>query len=81
MDKLLIIIIGAAAVAGLLVVAAILGTTFGAIAGWIVGWVFDETMTKMLTTLGIEHIAMWELGAMLGFVGSFVRGSSSSSSS
>ena len=82
MDKLLIGILGAAGVGILLIVFCLIGAVCGAISGWVVGWVFDETMQKLLVNvLHLDNVAMWELGAMLGFIGGFFRGSSSSSSS
>jgi hypothetical protein len=75
MDKLIASILIAMAVSALVVVAAIAGALFGAIGGGIVGWVFDETSAKVLASLNIEHLKMWEIGAALGFFGSFFKSS------
>lgn len=60
-----------------LFLAAIMGTCFGALGGWIVGLVFDETSTKILLELNIDNFKMWEIGAGLGFFGSFFRSNNS----
>ena len=81
MDKAIVSIAAVVLVGFLLLLAICLGTIFGAVAGWAVGWLFDETSAKVLAYIGVEGFAMWEIGAALGFVGGFFRGSSSSSSS
>jgi len=80
MDKVLIGIIAALGVAGLLFVAILLSTVFGGIAGWVVGGVFPFVTD---TVRGISGLTLtnFEIGAVLGFVGSFLKTSSSSSSS
>ena len=56
-------------------VAVVLGTLFGALAGWIVGLFFDNTILGTLARFGVktEGLAMWQLGATLGFIGGFFR--------
>lgn len=49
-----------------------LGAVFGALAGWIVGLFFSETILGILTQMGIET-SMWEFGCFLGFVGGFFK--------
>ena len=51
----------------------LLATLTGALTGWIVGWLFSETILGFLATLGIKGIAMWQFGAVLGFVGGFFK--------
>ena len=70
---------------GILVGVAILflptvGTFFGAFAGWAVGMFFAETILGFLSRLGIDvnGLAMWEIGASLGFISGFLRTSSTS---
>jgi len=75
MDKLIIGILAAALVGVLLFISAIMGTVFGSIGGYFVGWLFDETSIKALTFFGIETFEMWEVGAILGFFGSFFKSS------
>lgn len=53
----------------------ILGTLFGALAGWFVGLFFGKTILAFLATLGITGFKMWQVGAVLGFVGGFFRSS------
>lgn len=65
----------AASVVGFLVVflLAIIGTLFGAITGWLVGLVFDDSILGTLSALHIYGLTMWQFGAFLGFVGGFFR--------
>lgn len=51
----------------------VLGTLFGALSGWIVGLFFGDTILGIAGQLGIRNIAMWQLGAFLGFVGGFLK--------
>ena len=53
----------------------VLGTLCGAFAGWIVGLFFGKTILAFLATLGITGFNMWQIGAVLGFVGGFFRSS------
>lgn len=80
MDKLILAGLAAVGVAALIVIVAVLGTVFGAIGGWIVGLMFDETLAKLATAIGLEGTPAWQLGAMLGFVGGFFKSSVSASS-
>ena len=72
MDKLIIGLLGALVVGAFVFFAAVVSTCFGALGGWCVGWLFDETSVKFLTIAGLD-VEMWELGAALGFFGSFFR--------
>lgn len=54
----------------------IAGTIFGALAGLVVGWFFTPTFHVVMTAIGMQTIAVWELGAVLGFVGAFFRSAS-----
>jgi len=51
----------------------ILSTLFGALAGWVVGLVFADTILGILAQIGIKNIAMWQFGAFMGFVGGFMK--------
>lgn len=51
----------------------IFGTAFGAIAGWVVGLFFGDTILNIAGQLGIHNTSMWQLGAFLGFVGGFMK--------
>ena len=44
---------------------------FSGVFGWIIGWFFSETFLSILAQLGITGFSMWQIGAFLGFVGSF----------
>ena len=61
-----------------LFLASILGTVFGAMGGWFVGLLFDETLVLVADMFGISGTPAWQLGAILGFVGGFLRTSVSS---
>jgi len=51
----------------------ILGTLFGALAGWTVGLVFGDTILGILGQIGIRNISMWQFGAFMGFIGGFMK--------
>ena len=75
MDKLITGVLGTLLV-GLIVFALIIFTTFmGAVAGWIVGLVFEQTILDTLARFGVNvaGLSMWNLGATLAFVGSFFK--------
>jgi hypothetical protein len=66
------VILGAVAIAAILFVAVILGTLVGGIVGWIVGLVFPFVIVTLNTMTGLTLTA-FEMGAVLGFVGSFFK--------
>lgn len=43
----------------------------GVVFGWVIGLFFGATILGILADLGISGYAMWQIGAFLGFVGSF----------
>jgi hypothetical protein len=45
----------------------------GALAGMTVGWFFGNTIIYVLGQLGLHNVALWQLGATLGFLSSFLR--------
>jgi hypothetical protein len=51
----------------------ILGVLFGAFGGWLAGLVFGETVLGALSKLGLHDVSMWQLGATLGFAGSYFK--------
>ena len=66
------VILGAVAIAAILFVAVLLGTLIGGIVGWIVGMVFPFVIVTLNTLTGLTLTA-FEMGAVLGFVGSFFK--------
>jgi len=66
------VILGAVAIAALLFVAVLLGTLIGGIVGWIVGLGFPFVIVTLNTMTGLTLTA-FEMGAVLGFVGSFFK--------
>ena len=79
MDKLIAGSIIAAASAAVFCLLPILTVLVGAFSGWVVGWFFDETILGILSQIGISDVAMWQVGAFLGFVGGFLKTSVSTS--
>lgn len=73
MNKLLIGIGAAALLAAVIVLFPILGVLIGALSGWVVGWFFEETILGFLAALGVTGFKMWQVGASLGFLGSFFK--------
>jgi hypothetical protein len=76
----LTIIGGALAAVIVAVLLPMLMPIIGAFAGAVVGFFFDETSRSFLDALGMKDLEMWQLGAMLGFVGGFFKSSVSASS-
>lgn len=72
-------VILAAGTAALFILLVIFSTLAGAVVGWVVGWFFGDTILGIMNQLGIHGITMWQLGAFLGFVGSFFRTSTTHS--
>lgn len=64
---------------GVLFLMIIITTLFGGIAGWTIGLVFDAPQ-QVATLLGLE-LTDFQVGALLGFVGSFFKTQLSTSSS
>lgn len=57
------------------VVSCIASTFFGGVAGWIVGLAFEDInlgILGILAQLGITNVTMFQVGAFLGFVTSFL---------
>lgn len=51
----------------------VVSTLIGLITGWLVGLFFGDTILTFLACLGIKGLKMWQIGASLGFIGSFFR--------
>ena len=79
-SNLIIVAIVALGGAALLFVAILLSTVFGGIGGWVVGGVFPFVTDTIREVSGLT-LTDFEIGAVFGFVGSFLKTSSSSSSS
>lgn len=62
--------------------APVIGVLFGAFSGWVVGIFFHDTIIGFLTRAGFDvtGFALWQIGASLGFIGSFFRGATTSTS-
>lgn len=67
------VVLGAAVmIAAILFVAVLLGTLIGGIVGAIVGMVFPFVIVTLNTLTGLT-LTGFEMGAVLGFVGSFFK--------
>lgn len=66
---------GSVFVASFIFLVPILGVLFGAFAGWVVGLFFAETILGFLSRMGMDiaGLAMWQVGAALGFIGGFFK--------
>ncbi len=51
----------------------IFATFTGAMAGWVVGLVFSDTILGILGQLGVHNVSMWQFGAFMGFLGGFLK--------
>lgn len=60
---------------GLAFIAPILGTLIGAFMGLVVGVFFGGSIMGFLTAIGVAtaDLTMWQVGAAMGFLGSFLR--------
>lgn len=65
-----------ASAATMLFLGCLLRTAFGALTGWVVGYVFSGTMTMLMVWIGQPTMELWQLGAILGFLTSFIPTSS-----
>ena len=68
------VILGALGVLAILFVAMLLSTLIGGCAGWVVESVFPYVITTLNTLTGLS-LTGFEMGAVLGFVGSFFKSS------
>ncbi len=59
---------------GYVIFAVFLGTMFGAVSGWIMGWFFSETILNIFAAFGVKGFTMWEVGAFLGFISGYFTG-------
>jgi hypothetical protein len=51
----------------------LIGVTFGALAGFVVGLVFTDTVQVVGNLISDTPMPAWQVGAALGFVGSFFK--------
>lgn len=72
-------VISVVLIAALFFVLCLLSTIFGAVIGWVVGLMFGDIILDFLSRFGFNTngIEMWQIGAGLGFIGSFFRSSHS----
>lgn len=73
MDKIGIAAVALVVAPVVFILAALLSTLAGAFIGWVVGWFFGSTLLSFFAALGITGFKMWQIGASLGFIGSFFK--------
>lgn len=72
MSAIAVFTLTALGIAALLFVVVLLGTLIGGIVGWVVGIVFPFVFVTLNTLTGLT-LTPFEIGAVLGFVGSFFK--------
>lgn len=83
MDKIVTaFLIGFGAIALVLILVP-LATLFGGFTGWVVGIFFEDTIRNTLLAIGIDlgSVTMFQIGATLGFVGSFFKSTNTNTNS
>lgn len=78
MDKLILGILGAATTAAIMFFFVIFGTLMGGITGWVVGLAFDAP-ENFAAMIGMPALTSFDIGALLGFVGGYLRSRASAS--
>lgn len=78
-DDAIVYSLGGGIILALVLIAPLLGAVFGSFAGFVLGLVFDDTMTKLAAIIGQPDMPAWQIGAILGIVGGFFRSSVSTS--
>jgi hypothetical protein len=48
-------------------------TLIGLAAGWVAGLFFETTLLTFFGQLGLHDLALWQIGACLGFAGGFFK--------
>lgn len=58
----------------LMFIAPTLGSLFGAFSGWTVSLFFNEPIMAFLGSIGVTttDLALWQVGAAMGFLGGFL---------
>ena len=59
----------------LVAILSVMAMLFGAAAGWLAGLIFPQVFERLTTLIFGEGIPAWQLGAMLGFLATFLRAS------
>jgi hypothetical protein len=80
MEKVAVLVLG---FCGLVFAMPLLGVLFGAFSGWVVGLLFTETILGFLSRIGVNTVGLhvWQVGAAMGFLGGFLKTSTTSKSS
>ncbi len=59
----------------LFAIVALMAMLFGAAAGWLAGLIFPQVFDRLTALIFGDPIPAWQFGAMLGFIGGFLRAS------
>ena len=51
----------------------LLNALYGAVGGWAVSLLYNDTILGILAQLGLKNVAMWQVGATAGFFSWFLR--------
>lgn len=74
MEKVIVGILGSFIVVFIIMIAACIGSLFGAFTGWVVNLTPIGTwITKAFESFGVRGLSLVDFGALLGFVASFFR--------
>ena len=73
MQKLGFLAVGTMAALAWIALAAVILMVLGAVAGLVAGWVFPQVFDTMAMAAFGKSVPPWQIGAMLGFVGGFLR--------
>lgn len=57
----------------ILFVTPLVGFLFGAFSGLVVGLFFGGIILEFFRQIGIDGLAMWEIGGALGFIGGYFK--------
>lgn len=69
------VLVGLPLVAAVIFFLPCMGVLFGAFSGWVVGLFFEETVMGFLGRVGFNTAGfeMWQVGAVMGFLGAFLK--------
>lgn len=73
MDVLAKVVLGLVVFWAILILGVTLGPLIGGFSGLVVEFFWPVTSLEVRTLLGVADLALWQIGAALGFVGGFFR--------
>lgn len=72
-EFLLKLLFGLVTLCGIYLADFALNVVFGIVAGWLTGLFIGNTVLGILAAAGIKGFAMWQIGAVLGFIAAFFK--------